>query len=136
MSDTTDTRDIDRRIAARLGWRIEPDKHEGMFYTVYAPNGRQMGIDDNGHWSYAIHPKYFDQVIPAFSADLNAAIGLVETFANDFRLELTHDGWEAGLVIYANDKARFLKTAPTPALAICYAWEAYMDAQEAVHGDH
>lgn len=116
-----DARAIDRAIAERLGWRdIEPVTYwEETYYDTYEVHtlrGKPPGYD------------HADNLLPHYSADLNAAMTLAEPYA--IQLNSVHGnkgriGYK--VTIQDSEGQAGIGHADTPALAICYAWLRYME---------
>lgn len=122
-------RELDRAIAERLGWHVVQRGKEYFWCngdrTWTAPTIVNEWPDLL--WDYL----YLQGDIFNYTENIDLALGLVSDLINDFRLERTTDGWEAGIAILANDKPLFTATADTPALAICLAWVKYMQLDPA-----
>lgn len=109
-------RDLDRRIAERLGWT----HIESTEYWLDDPHDTSLVQAWRG-----IPPRSTGEaLVPCYSTDLNAAITLIPS---DQQFELSNGlepEWEA-LIGWGYDGG-----ADTPALAVCRAWLAYQDANE------
>lgn len=111
MTDHTDAgREMDRQIAEMLGWHsFEPADIDG---------------DDE---ILGVTPDPYVLIVPHYSTDLNAALGLLAENGVTWELKglapamITCDIW-----LHGWHKAH--EMGNTPALAICRAWLAYQRA--------
>lgn len=119
-------RELDWLIAEKLGWKNLKEWRYGRTVEIH-------GAPPDSDLRHA--------TLPYYSADLNAAITLWARISDDYtpRLvrmltprngEIRHE-YKAGLTSNQPPFAEFdVEYASTPALAVCRAWLAYMEAQE------
>lgn len=110
--DTMTDAEVDAAVAKRLGWKeVAKDWWEKPCETL--PNA----------W-------YGRMMLPRYSTDIAAAMGLVEE-AFYFCLEWYDGDWWAELEIESESERVYAGRCQTPARAICEAWLMAMDAKEA-----
>ena len=116
MTDTTDTRARDRRIAERLGWHTFTVQtwFDGVDWRTADPHGIAPDAD-------------FQQPVPDFYTNLNATILLIE--GNDAFILRWAGNWNCAAQEYG-----ISAWSDNPAAAICDAFEQFMNAQEATDG--
>jgi hypothetical protein len=123
-----DPRDLDRRIAERLGWH-DFRSHDGWFDDPWVGPYEETYIeatDAEGH----------EHRLPYYATDLNTAMTLTEPYA--FKLTSVY-GWKGRIGYMATIDDKFgqggIGQATTPALAICYAWLRYMELYATAAGE-
>ena len=125
--------ELRRRIAECLGYTVVPydddiNREDGFpesTWQVVDPGGRGSALPPDitaleSAWQCAMQPDFDGMsLIPDWPGDLNAAIELVTIW--NFGLSGNSPNWRAGF-------DEFWAIADTPALAICRAWIAWMEA--------
>lgn len=118
--------ELDVLVAKKRGWRVVDLNDnagglrvKGPNWELVTPEGVGMGVA----WREADAWKHPD--LPAYSADLNAAIVLLKDIENG-GLTPDNDGWYAGGFVDGVGVVAEV-TKPTPALAVCVSWLMYRD---------
>lgn len=128
----TDTREIDRQIAERLGWRFEYSKYlTAGAYKLYNPHGMEQGHQSSWGWTTTFLMDEYKKVVPRYETDLNAAMSLVRTVQPCyFELSYSPDrfNWRAEFTPISRMDSIVFADAREPAEAICRAYLAYTAA--------
>lgn len=97
--------ELRKQIAEALGWTFEQGKGVAYAntYQIVDPNGKVRGRMNFGFYDEWIEPRYFDDILPNWDTDLNAALNLLGG-CEEIDMRKKYGLWRVFATRYVNER--------------------------------